>query len=226
MFFIMNSSIIQTIDVVLLTIKNSALHVALLKRKNPPFQDHYALPGGYVHEQEDNDCLDSALRVLKTKMSIRPPYLEQLETFSGKYRDPRGWSVSVVYFALVPLGVIESAKTSLASLVDIDDVKELPFDHAKIIRATVSRIRNKAQYSSLPCFLAGETFTLPALQEIYEICLNEKLNKVSFRRKIAEMDVIEEVAGQLSRQGAYRPAKIYKLKSLYLDKLKTLESGL
>ncbi|MBF6649061.1 NUDIX domain-containing protein [Methylobacter sp. BlB1] len=222
----MTSSIIQTIDVVLLTIKNSTLHVALLKRENPPFQDHYALPGGYVHEQEDNDCLDSALRVLKTKMGIRPPYLEQLETFSGKYRDPRGWSVSVVYFALVPLEVIEAANTPLASLADIDDMKELPFDHAKIIRATVSRIRNKAQYSSLPCFLAGETFTLPALQKIYEICLNEKLNKVSFRRKIAEMDVIEEVTGQLSRQGAYRPAKIYKLKSPYLDKLKTLESGL
>lgn len=222
----MKSNIIQTIDVVLLTIKNSTLHVALLKREHPPFQDHYALPGGYVHEQEDNDCLDSALRVLKTKMGIHPPYLEQLETFSGKYRDPRGWSVSVVYFALVPLEVIEAANTPLASLVDIDELKELPFDHAKIIKTTISRIRNKAQYSSLPCFLAGETFTLPALQKIYEICLNEKLNKVSFRRKIAEMDVIEEVTGQLSRQGAYRPAKIYKLKSPYLDKLKTLESGL
>jgi 8-oxo-dGTP diphosphatase len=222
----MKSNIIQTIDVVLLTIKNEKLHVALVKRESPPFQHHDALPGGYVHEQEDSDCLDSALRVLRTKMGIRPPYLEQLETFSGKYRDPRGWSVSVVYFALVSLEVIEATDNPLVSLVDIDDLKDLPFDHLKIIRATVNRIRNKAQYSSLPCFLAGETFTLPALQKIYEICLDDTLNKVSFRRKIAEMDVIEEVAGQLSKQGACRPAKIYRLKPHYLEKLKTLENGL
>lgn len=222
----MTSPIIQTIDVVLLTIKNDKLHVALAKRENPPFQGYDALPGGYVHEQEDNDCLDSALRVLKTKTGIRPPYLEQLETFSGKFRDPRGWSVSVVYFALVSLDVIEAAHNPLVSLVDIDDLKELPFDHLNIIKTTVNRIRNKAQYSSLPCFLAGETFTLPTLQKIYEICLGDTLNKVSFRRKIAEMDVIEEIAGALSRQGASRPAKIYKLKPYYLEKLKTLESGL
>lgn len=222
----MNSPIIQTIDVVLLTIKNDKLHVALVKRETPPFQGYDALPGGYVHEQEDNDCLDSALRVLKTKTGIRPPYLEQLETFSGKFRDPRGWSVSVVYFALVSLDVIEAANNPQVSLVDIDDLKDLPFDHLNIIKTTVNRIRNKAQYSSLPCFLAGETFTLPTLQKIYEICLGDTLNKVSFRRKIAEMDVIEEVAGALSRQGASQPAKIYKLKPYYLEKLKTLESGL
>jgi ADP-ribose pyrophosphatase YjhB (NUDIX family) len=222
----MTSPIIQTIDVVLLTIKNDKLHVALAKRENPPFQGYDALPGGYVHEQEDNDCLDSALRVLKTKTGIRPPYLEQLETFSGKFRDPRGWSVSVVYFALVSLDVIEAANNPQVSLVDIDDLKDLPFDHLNIIKTTVNRIRNKAQYSSLPCFLAGETFTLPTLQKIYEICLGDTLNKVSFRRKIAEMDVIEEIAGALSRQGASRPAKIYKLKPYYLEKLKTLESGL
>lgn len=222
----MKSEIIQTIDVVLLTIKNNALHVALVNREKAPFQGHSALPGGYVHQQQDNNCFDSAIRVLKAKTAIRPPYLEQLETFSGKYRDPRGWSITVVYFALVSLDVIESTANASVSLVNINKLNELPFDHVKIITTAVSRIKNKAQYSSLPCFLAGKSFTLPALQKIYEICLDDKLNKVSFRRKIDEMDILEEIEGVLVKTGAHRPAKTHQLKTSYIDTLKILDKGL
>lgn len=230
----MKPEIIQTVDVVLLTIKNNKLHVALIKRENEPFKDQYALPGGYVHKQEDNDCLDSALRVLKDKADIIPPYLEQLHTFSGKHRDPRGWSISVAYFALVSLDAIEGNVT----LVDIDAIKGLPFDHEDIIKAAISRVRNKAQYSSLPCHLAGPTFTLPELQKIYETCLNEPLHKVSFRRKMDEMDILEVVSNELAfivsskkmgdnwTAAAHRPAAIYKLKDSYLDNLRILERGL
>ncbi|MCF6252477.1 MAG: NUDIX hydrolase [Methylococcaceae bacterium] len=222
----MNSTIIQTIDIVLLSIKNAKLHVALVKRENQPYQGDQALPGGYVHEQEDNNCFDSATRVLKTKTGIKSPYLEQLETFSGKYRDPRGWSITVAYFALVSLEVIESMANPLVSLVDVDQLNELPFDHIKIITNAVNRIRNKSQYSSLPCFLAGDSFTLPALQKTYEICLDDKLHKVSFRRKIDEMDILEEIEGELARVGAHRPAKIYRLKTSFVNSLKILEKGL
>ena len=222
----MKSDIIQTIDVVLLSIKNDQLYVALVKRDKPPYQHQYALPGGYVHVQEDDNCLETAVRVLKTKTGISSPYLEQLESFSGKYRDPRGWSVTVVYFALVALEVIEQSANASVCLFDVQALKELPFDHANIVKATVSRIRNKAQYSSLPCFLAGPSFTLPALQKIYEICLGSTLNKVSFRRKMDEMGVLEEIEGALSKTGAYRPAKIYQLKSSYLEALKVLNKGL
>ena len=151
-------------------INNERLHVALVKREKPPYQSQYALPGGYVHPQEDESCLASAVRVLKTKTGISSPYLEQIASFSGKCRDHRGWSVTVVYFSLVSLDVIEKKANSQVSLFDVEELKELPFDHAKIIQAAVSRIRNKSQYSSLPCFLAGPAFTLPALQKIYEIC--------------------------------------------------------
>jgi len=222
----MKSEIIQTIDVVLLTIKNGNLNVALVNRENPPYQNHKALPGGYVHQEEDHDCLDSAIRVLKTKTGISPPYLEQLETFSGKYRDPRGWSVSVAYFALVSLDFIEKKENLLVFLTDVDELKELPFDHAKVIETAVKRIRNKSNYSSLPCFLAGKSFTLPGLQKIYEICLGGKLNKVSFRRKVDEMGILEEIEGELSMSGAHRPAKTYKLKASCIDGLKLLNKGL
>ena len=56
--------------------------------------------------------------------------------------------------------------------------------------------------------------------------MDEKLNKVSFRRKMDEMGMLEEVTGELSKTGAYRPAKIYKLRHSYLDELKILDKGL
>jgi 8-oxo-dGTP diphosphatase len=102
----------------------------------------------------------------------------------------------------------------------------LPFDHEAIVQKAVERLRNKSQYSSLPCFLAGDTFTLPQLQRIYEVLMDEPLNKVSFRRKVGEMDMLEPVEGQFEAAGAHRPAQLYRLKAAFRQRLIMLERGL
>ena len=79
--------IICTVDVVLLTLQDGQLQVALLKRENDPYAGTLALPGGYVHADEDADAEDAAQRVLLAKTGIRSPYLEQLATFAGASRD-------------------------------------------------------------------------------------------------------------------------------------------
>jgi 8-oxo-dGTP diphosphatase len=123
------------------------------------------------------------MRVLRDKTGIVSPYLEQLATFSGRGRDPRGWSISVAYYALVPPAVIERAGHPEVLLMPIDRIQGLPFDHRQIVEAAVERMRNKSSYSSLPVYLCGESFTLPQLQSVYEALLGELLNKVSFRLK-------------------------------------------
>ena len=80
---------ILTVDVVLLTLDGDTLKVALHRRKQAPFQGCLALPGGYVHVQEDEDMADAAHRILREKTGFEPTYLEQLEVFSGPQRDPR-----------------------------------------------------------------------------------------------------------------------------------------
>lgn len=222
----MHQSIISTIDVVLLTIQDDQLCVALSKRDKEPYANQDALPGGYIHPQEDRDSLDAAMRILQQKTSLIPPYLEQLRTFAGASRDPRGWSISVVYFALVNNNLIISAQHPGLAICPVDELRRLPFDHNEIIETAVDRIRNKSQYSSLPCYLAGETFTLPRLQKIYEACLGEGLNKVSFRRKMDELGVLEEIPGQTESKGAHRPAQVYGLKSEFKNQLKLLARGL
>lgn len=256
------NQVICTVDVVLLTLQDDALKVVLLQREREPFASMPALPGGYIHADEDQGAKSAALRVLREKTGISPPYLEQLATFSGPARDPRGWSVSIIYYALVSYPVLlgnrapasesgtpdtigTTGKTSkpgktldqtgdsatanphqAIQLVDINHLPTLPFDHASIIETAVERLRIKSQYSSLPCYLAGEQFTLPQLQRIYEALMGEPLNKVSFRRKMTEMAMLEEIHGQFAAAGAHRPAQLYRLKAEFAQELTLLQRGL
>ena len=92
-----------SVDVVLLTLVEQQLHAVLLRRQAAPFAGVWALPGGFIHTEEDADAKASAARVLRTKVGIEGAYLEQLATFSGPARDPRGWSVAIAYCALLPV---------------------------------------------------------------------------------------------------------------------------
>lgn len=200
-----------TVDVVLLTLRDQALHVLLHRRDREPHADAWALPGGFIHTTEDASTWDAAARVLADKTGITSPYLEQLATWSGPGRDPRGWSVSVVYYALVPVQIVPTEHERLR-LCAVAHLPELPFDHAHIVAEAVQRVRTKSVYSSLPVYLCGETFTLPELQAVYEAVLGEPINKVSFRRKVEELAMLEPVPGQRQASGAHRPAQLWRLR--------------
>ena len=218
-------SIICTVDVVLLTLRDDALHVALLKRDRDPFKGALALPGGYIHLQADQSAWDAAVRVLRDKADLASPYLEQLATFSGPGRDPRGWSLSISYYALVPIDVLAAGGAALTTL-PVARLPALPFDHKSIVELAVSRVRVKSQYSSLPVYLCGERFTLPQLQAVYEAVLSEPINKVSFRRKMDEMAMLEPIEGALEVGRANRPAQLYRLRKEFRRALSMVDRGI
>lgn len=217
--------IICTVDVVLLSLHEDALHVALLQRDRAPFDGALALPGGYIHPQEDASAWHAAERMLRDKAGLDSPYLEQLATFSGPGRDPRGWSVSIGYCALVPAAQLHNSGSRLR-LLPVNRLPSLPFDHKGIVEVAVARVRSKSQYSSLPVYLCGETFTLPHLQAVYEAVLGEPINKVSFRRKVDELDMLEAVPGAFEAGKAHRPAQLYRLRKEFRRRLSLLERGL
>lgn len=217
--------VICTVDVVLLTMKVGSLHVMLLRRDREPAAGRMALPGGYVHPDADRGTQDAARRVLREKAGIETPYLEQLSTFSGPARDPRGWSVSVAYCALVPPAWLPPEDERVA-ICPVGALPALPFDHHDIIDLAVSRVRSKSQYSSLPVHLCAVPFTLPQLQAVYEAVLGEPLNKVSFRRKMDELGVLEPIEGAREAGRANRPAQLYRVRPEFVSRLSTLERGL
>lgn len=197
-----------TVDVIIFTLRSSDLEVLLIKRKRPPFEGMWAIPGGFVIIDESLD--DAALRELEEETGVRDVYLEQLYTFGDVDRDPRGHVITVAYFALVPAAAIDPHAGSDAVETrwwSVYDLPPLAFDHANILSYALQRLRYKLEYTAVGFELLPEVFTLSELQAAYEIILGEKLDKRNFRRKILSAEVIE--ATEMYRTGEGRPAKLY-----------------
>lgn len=211
-------------DIVLLTLKDGRLMVVLADREEEPSKGVPTIPGGRILPDIDTDAWAAAARILRKKAGISTPYLEQMFTPNGALRDKRMWSVSIVHYALVPLEVIERSKAVGVSVVPVDDLPELPFDHTDMVKMAVDRLRSKGQYSSLPIFLAGEKFTLTQLQKIYQQVTGEARHRTNFRKKIMELNVLELVRGEKMSSGG-KLADVYRLRKEYRKKLAIISRG-
>ncbi len=207
------------VDVVIFAVRDEQLQVLLVQRpadEHDPFPSCWALPGGFVDVARDADLLASARRKLVEKTAVSSPYLEQLGSWGGAQRDPRGWSATHVYFALIAtqeMQPIEGDNTVQASWFPVDALpgrKALAFDHDEILHAAIERLRGKVEYTSLPAFLLPEPFTLPQLQKIYEIVLARPVDKSGFRTRMLAMDFLDEAGYQPGE--ANRPAMGYRLR--------------
>jgi ADP-ribose pyrophosphatase YjhB (NUDIX family) len=204
---------LTTVDVVIFAILDDALHVLLVQRpegEDEPFPGAWALPGGFVDIDKDKDLEACAMRKLKEKTELVSPYLEQLASWGSADRDPRGWSATHVYFALVPAMKKYAADARWFAIVAGKIKPKLAFDHGDILQTAVQRLRSKVEYTSLPAYLMPPEFTLPDLQKVYEIVLDRPLEKSAFRTRILAADLIEPVAKM--RKGPNRPAQLYRLK--------------
>jgi len=200
-----------SVDVVIFTLREDDLQALLVQRKNPPFEGRWAIPGGFVEEDESLEV--AARRELAEETGVRDVYLEQLYTFGDPGRDPRGRVITVAYLALVPSPLTVEAGSD-ASDARWWSVYQLPlrlaFDHDKILSYALQRLRYKLEYTAAGFQLLPPTFTLTEIQQGYEIVLGEPLDKRNFRRRILEAGILEE-AGQAS-QGRGRPARLYRFR--------------
>src|SRR5215475_11016351 len=207
---------LTTVDVVIFAIADEALHVLLVQRptgEGEPFPGFSALPGGFVDVECDKDLEACAVRKLKDKTGMVSPYLEQLGSWGSARRDPRGWSATHAYFALLQAMPETAALAADATWFPIVSGKvkaRLAFDHGDILEAAILRLRSKVEYTSLPAYLMPAEFTLPDLQRVYEIVLDRPLEKSAFRTRILAADLIEPIAKM--RRGPNRPAQLYRLK--------------
>jgi len=207
---------LTSVDVVIFTVQSEQLHVLLVKRAEHPYFDQWALPGGFILLEEDGSLTQTAARKLYEKTHVKSPYLEQLQTIGNRHRDPRGWSVTVVYFALIPSDGVRlhhGSGTSDAQWHPLSDgpLPTLAFDHATVLNLAISRLRSKVEYTNLPLHLLPDMFTLSDLQRVFEIVLNRKVDKSAFRRRIREANLLTEVTGQ-KRLGSNRPAQLYQVR--------------
>jgi 8-oxo-dGTP diphosphatase len=149
---------------------------------------------------------------LKEETGIEDVFLEQLYTFGDPKRDPRGWIVSVAYFALVspdqhPAEAATDARE--ARWFSVDKLPKLAFDHAEILKVALERLRGKLTYAPIGFELLPQKFTIKQLQRLYEIVLGTTLDNRNFRKKIFAMDVLREL-NEIQKGVPHRAARLYK----------------
>lgn len=202
------TKLLVTVDVVLFTIRDRRLHLLLIKRLAQPYENRYALPGGFVREDESLDA--AAVRELREETGVDSVYLEQLYTFGDPKRDPRGRVITVAYYALVPHNQTLHAGTdaSDAAWFPITELPPLAFDHRKIAEYAHQRIRNKLDYTSVGFELLEDKFTLSELQLVHEAILGQELDKRNFRRKITQKGIVKPTKEW--QQTGRKPAQLYR----------------
>ena len=207
-----------TVDVVIFTIQQGVLKVLLVKRAIAPFVGQFAIPGGFVLENEDLE--QAALRELKEETGVSDVYLEQLYSFGDPKRDPRGRVVTIAYFALISADRKLEAGTDAAEAAwyPIDELPTLAFDHATILNYALERLRNKLEYTTVGFQLLPEKFTLTELQAVYEAILGRNLDKRNFRRKMSVLKILKPLREY--RRGGQRPAQLYRFVAARFEKLK------
>ena len=211
-----------TVDIVILTVFDQDLKVLLIRRKVPPYEGLWAVPGGFVGIKESLDM--AALRELREETGVADVYLEQLYTFGEPERDPRMRVITVAYYALLEAGKVRKLRAgSDAGEVDwwsMNKLPELAFDHRQILDYTLLRLRGKLRYSNIAFKLLPEKFTLTELQRVYEVILGEKLDKRNFRKGLAIRELnrpakstktymLEELP-ETRPGGNYGPTKLFR----------------
>lgn len=204
-----------SVDMAIFTVVDQALSFLAVKRADYPKKGKWALPGGFIDVARDKAIEDTARRKLHEKTGVDTAHLEQVITVGNRKRDPRGWSVTVVYMALVgsdQLQLTASPSAEVIRWVSVDSIPaklKLAFDHQDLLNHCVDRLRSKGTYTWMPANLMPASFTLTELQNTFEIVIGSKVDAKSFRRRILEADVVEDT-GKTKISGR-RPAKLFRM---------------
>ncbi|WP_372916928.1 NUDIX domain-containing protein [Salegentibacter sp.] len=131
----MKQEIAVTVDIAIFCNANNKINVLLIKRKNDPFKGQWAIPGGFV--EEDENLEDAAKRELAEETGIKVKTIEQVKAFGAPGRDPRGRTISIAFLGWIdcednPVAGDDAAEAKWFELDDLPE--ELAFDHAKIIQ--------------------------------------------------------------------------------------------
>ena len=192
--------------------KADGVSILLIQRKYEPFKGGWAIPGGFVLEDESLE--EAVERELQEETGIKVNYLEQLYTFGEPKRDPRQRIISVSYFGLVKAAQYQELKASTdaenAKWFSIKKLPALAFDHKEILKVAIERLRSKIRYQPIGFELLDKKFPFSDLEKLYTALLDREINRRNFSKKILSFDFLQET-GELSKsEGKGRPSKMYQ----------------
>ncbi|WP_374639462.1 NUDIX domain-containing protein [Hydrogenophaga sp.] len=200
-----------SVDIALFCVDDEGLKVLLVKRAEDPFARRWALPGGILKPHLDDSLMAAARRVLAHKVDVELPHVAEVATFSGPTRDPRGWSIAALFYALLPKDKINAVERNKVEAVEWASASapghRLAFDHEEQLHAAMQTLRSRVEDDVLPLHLLPRKFTLTQLQKVCEAILGRELDKSVFRRRLkGSPDLIE--LDEYER-GPQRPAQLF-----------------
>lgn len=208
-----HQSIRITVDAVVFAYsRESGINLLLIRRKYDPYKNSWALPGGFVTDDESLE--DAVKRELQEETGVHIHYLEQLYTFGAPKRDPRSRIVSVAYFALVPMHEFESllatTDASEAKWFPITSLPNLAFDHLDITQKAIERLQNKIRYQPVGFELLDNKFPFSDLEHLYSALLDRPVDRRNFKKKIMSLGILKELNEKASTTGRGRPGHLYQ----------------
>jgi len=209
-----------TVDCVVFGYDLISLKLLLIRRKYPPFENCWAFPGGFVRVDETLDA--AARRELEEESGVKNIFLEQLYTFGAVERDPRERVVSVAYYALISLA--EQALKAATDACDaqwfaIQEVPELAFDHAEILKLAIQRLKAKVRYEPIGFELLPKKFAISQLRHLYETILEKPIDKRNFYKKVQSMNLLIDL-NEYQQGVSHRAAKLYRFDPTHYEELK------
>lgn len=204
------SSIRLAVDAVVFGYEDGHISVLLIQRKFEPHKGAWAIPGGFVLQ---NESLEEAVeRELHEETGVSINYLEQLYTFGNPNRDPRGRVVSIAYFGLIrPNSFNISASTDAENVqwFNITELPDLSFDHKSILETAIARLQGKITYEPIGFELLDNKFPFSDLEKLYTTLLGRAIDRRNFRKKILNLNVLDELDEKVSK-GSGRPANLFQ----------------
>lgn len=207
-----------TTDCVIFGFDGTKLQVLLIERGIEPYKGRWAFPGGFLNPDETAE--EGALRELQEETGLTGAYIEQFHTFTDPHRDPRERVITIAYYALVRLQEVRGGDDAAkAQWFALDEVPQLAFDHDRILREAVKRLRERIHFKPVGFELLPEKFTMKELQTLYEAILDVKFDRRNFSKKMLHFDLLTDL-GETINPSAKRDAKLFSFNKENYDLLK------
>jgi 8-oxo-dGTP diphosphatase len=208
-------SVVLSVDVACFALDGGEVRLLLVRRAAEPFAGWWALPGGAAQGAESLDHTAGRVLAERTELTgaaLGDAYLEQLYTFGDPGRDPRGRTVSVAYYAILPATVPlprRGRQVSDLTWAPLEGLPPLAFDHARIAAYARWRLAQKLEYSPLAFRLLPERFTMADLRRLHETLQGHPLDPSNFARQMLARWDLAPVPGERDRRRG-RPARLFR----------------
>ena len=183
-----------------------SIKVLLIQRGIEPFKGRWAFPGGFM--KIDETAEECARRELEEETGLKDASVEQFHTFSDVNRDPRERVITVAHYALVRLSEVKGGDDAAsARWFAMEEVPSLAFDHDRILRMAVNRLKERICFEPIGFELLPQVFTMSELQNLYEAILEVKFDRRNFYNKMLKLGILDEAEPRPKDAPSRHPSK-------------------